>query len=238
MKVLALETATKAGSIAIVDENEGLIGEVRIDVNIAHAERLMSSVQWLIESSKIPINSIDAFAVSIGPGSFTGLRIGLSTAKGFSYSANRPIVPVSTLDAFARTLYFCPHFICPMLDARKNEIYTGLYKWEGGLLKKIISETAIRPDDFIKEIKQPTVFLGDGAKTYKKIISDTLQDKAFFAPASGMSPCASSVAEIAIEKLKDGVFTDPADLKPFYIRKPACLPASPNQGEQAGLRQK
>jgi tRNA threonylcarbamoyladenosine biosynthesis protein TsaB len=219
MKVLALETATTAGSIAIVDDNEGLISEVKINIKVAHAERLMNSVDWLFKSSKISINEIDAFAISIGPGSFTGLRIGLSTAKGLSYATNKPIVPVPTFDAFARTLPFCSHFICPMLDARKNEIYTGLYKWEDNILKKVIPETAVRPSDFLKEIKELTVFMGDGVKIYKKLITDTLKSNAIFAPASKMSPSASIVAEIVIEKLKEGIFTDPVSLTPFYIRK-------------------
>lgn len=228
MKVLALETATVAGSIAIVDDKEGLISEVKINVKAPHAERLMSSVDWLLKTSRISIKDIDAFAISIGPGSFTGLRIGLSTAKGFSYATNKPIVPVPTLDAFARALPFCLHFICPMLDARKNEVYTGLYKWQGNTCEKIISETAISPRDFLKDVKEfyvlkeineTTVFMGDGTKIYKKLITDTLKTNAIFAPASKMSPSASSVAEIAIEKLEQGITTDSVSLIPFYIRK-------------------
>jgi len=227
MKVLALETATMAGSIAIVDDDR-LIGEVKVNVKVAHAERLMASIDWLLKASGVSIKEIDAFGISIGPGSFTGLRIGLSTIKGFSYSINKPIVPVSTLDAFARTIPFCTYFICPMLDARKNEVYTGLYKWGKELCEKVISETAIKPANFLRDvkkfynlkgIKEPTVFMGDGAKIYKKIISDTLQTNAIFAPASKMSPSASSVAEIAIEKLKEGLFPDSVSLTPFYIRK-------------------
>lgn len=221
MKVLALETSTIAGSIAIADAGE-LIGELRINVKVAHAERLMNSVDWLLNASRLSAKDIDAFAVSIGPGSFTGLRIGLSTAKGFSYATNKPLVSVPTLDAFARTLPFCSCLICPMLDARKNEVYTGLYKWEGGMCKKIISETAVNPADFLKDmkkIKETTVFIGDGTKIYKKLITDILKNKAIFAPASKMSPSASSVAEIALEKLKQGLTADPVSLTPFYIRK-------------------
>ncbi len=218
MKVLALETATMAGSIAIIDDNN-LIGEVKINVKIAHSERLMSSVDWLLKSSRISIKDIDAFAVSIGPGSFTGLRIGLSTVKGLSYTTNKPIMPVPTLDAFARRLPFCQHLICPMLDARKNEVYAGLYKWADKRCKKIISETAIKPADFLKEINEPTVFIGDGAAAYKELIIERLQDKAVFAPLSKMSPSASSVAEIAVERLKEGITADPVTLTPFYIRK-------------------
>jgi tRNA threonylcarbamoyladenosine biosynthesis protein TsaB len=218
MKVLAFETATLAGSVAIVEDEE-LIGEVKVSINVAHAERLMSSVDWLLKASHLSIEEIDAFAVSIGPGSFTGLRIGLSTAKGFSYAAGKPIVPVPTLDAFARTLSFCQHCICPMLDARKNEVYTGLYKWEGDICRQIVSATSVNPAIFLKEMNGTVIFMGEGAKIYNELITASLKDKAVFAPASKMSPSASSVAEIAIEKVKQGIFTDPVSLTPFYIRK-------------------
>jgi len=218
MKVLAVETSTMAGSIAIVNDKD-LIGEVKVNIEVAHAERLMNSIDWLLKTSRISIKDIDAFAISIGPGSFTGLRIGLSTVKGFSYSTNKPVIPVPTLDAFARVMTFCPYLISPMLDARKNEVYTGLYKWEGNACRKIISESAIKPEEFLKKIKEKTIFMGEGAQIYKKLIIDTLGENALFASQSKMSPSASSVAEIAIEKLKEGITIDPVTLTPFYIRK-------------------
>jgi tRNA threonylcarbamoyladenosine biosynthesis protein TsaB len=219
MKILALETATITGSIAILDTYDGLIGESRVNIQIAHAERLMSSVDWLLRASQLSIHDMDAFAVSIGPGSFTGLRIGLSTVKGFCFATNKPIVPVPTLDALAQTLPFCSHLICPMLDARKNEVYTGLYRWGKGILEKVIPETAASPEDFTKNIQEMTVFLGEGAQRYETVIQDALHSRAVFAPDSRMSPSASTVAEIALEKLNRGIHTDPVNLTPFYIRK-------------------
>ncbi len=219
MKILSLETATIAGSIAILDDCTGLIGEVRTDVKIVHAERLMPSIEWLLKTSKINIEEIDAFAVSIGPGSFTGLRIGLSTAKGFAYATGKPVVPVPTLDAFARTLPFCSHMICPLLDARKNEVYAALYKWEEGFLQKILPETAMHPEQLMEEINEPVVFMGDGIGKYRDLITNSLKTNAIFAPPSRMSPSATTIAEIAIEKIKQGIVTDPVSLIPFYIRK-------------------
>lgn len=218
MKVLALETATKAGSIAIADE-EAFIGEVKLDVSKAHAERVMDYIVWLLKSSNISINEIDAFAVSIGPGSFTGLRIGLSTIKGLAFSKKRPIVPVSTLDAMARRLPFSAYDICPMLDARKDEVYTALYKWENNACVKTMPETAVEPGEFLQTLKGPTIFMGDGAIKYKNLIAEILKADALFPPSSLMSPSASSVAEIALEKLRDGIEADPVSLTPFYIRK-------------------
>ena len=219
MKILAIETATVAGSVAVVDDNKGLIGEIKVDVKIAHSERLMSSVEWLLRASGISIEEIDALAVSIGPGSFTGLRIGLSTAKGLSYATNKPIVPVPTIDAFAASLPFCSHLICPMLDARKNEVYAGLYKWEVRLLRKILPATAINPGELLEQIRGPVVLMGDATVTYKQLITDILKTNAIFAPPSKMSPSASTVAEMAIEKINQGIITDPISLTPFYIRK-------------------
>ena len=192
MKVLAIETATLAGSAAVVDDELGLTGEVRVDVRIAHAERLMPSIQWLMDSSRTSIKDIDAFAVSIGPGSFTGLRIGLSTAKGLSYAAKKPLVPVRTLDAFARTLPYCSHLICPMFDARRNQVYAAFYKWEDGRCVKIMPEIAIGPEELLKMIKEPVVILGDGAKTYRELIMATLKHNALFAPLTNMSPSPTS----------------------------------------------
>jgi tRNA threonylcarbamoyladenosine biosynthesis protein TsaB len=218
MKVLALETATKAGSIAVADE-AALIGEVRLDVSIAHAERVMNSIIWLLKSCSLSIDEIDAFAVSIGPGSFTGLRIGLSTIKGLAFSTKKPVVPIQTLDAFAGRLPYSSYNICPMLDARKNEVYTAFYRWEDNVCKKLISEPAAAPAEFIKKINGPAIFMGDGALTYKDLIIDGLGSGAIFPPPSFMSPAASNVVEAAIEKLKAGIEFDPVSLAPFYLRK-------------------
>ncbi|NIS74352.1 MAG: tRNA (adenosine(37)-N6)-threonylcarbamoyltransferase complex dimerization subunit type 1 TsaB [Deltaproteobacteria bacterium] len=219
MKVLALETATSTGSIAILDDRDGLVAETRVNITIAHSERLMSTVQWLLQASQVTMDDLDAFAVSIGPGSFTGLRIGLSTVKGFCYATGRPLVPVPTLDAFSRVLSFCGHQICPMFDAKKNEVYTGLYRWEKGSMKKIMPEVSIQPDDLFRRITEPTVFLGEGARVYEKLIRDRLREHALFAPPSKMSPAASTVAEIAVEKIRSGDYADPVSLTPLYIRK-------------------
>ena len=221
MKILALETATITGSVAVVDDNKGLIGEVRVDVKVAHSERLMPSVEWLLNASGLSIDDIDAFGVSIGPGSFTGLRIGLSTAKGLAFSTGKPLVPVKTLDAFARTLAYCSYTICPMLDARKNEVYAGLYRWEDDICKKIMPETAISPEDLLNDIKGsgPILFTGDGTVKYHDLIENILEKNAIFAPSYSMSPSASSVAEIAFETLEQDDIPDPAGIIPFYIRK-------------------
>ena len=219
MRILAIETATVAGSVAILDDEAGLIGEIRTDIRIVHAERLMPSIEWLLRSSRTSIEDIGAFAISIGPGSFTGLRIGLATAKGFAYATGKPLIPVPTLDAFARTLPFSSYTVCPMLDARKNEVYTALYKWEGPVINKVMLETAISPEALLNELKGPILFTGEGTVKYRGMITDKLKEDALFAPASKMTTAASTVAELALEEIRAGRETDPVALVPFYIRK-------------------
>lgn len=219
MKILAIETSTIAGSVALLDDETGLIGEVRSEIKVAHAERLMPSIEWLFRTSNVSVHEIDAFAISIGPGSFTGLRIGLSAVKGFAFATGKPVVAVPTLDAFARTIPFCSYLICPIFDARKSEVYAGLYRWEGDVCRKVMAETATSPVELLKCINEKTVFTGEGVKRYKDLISEKMRDNAIFAPASRMSPSASSVAELAAEKLREGMTADPSTLTPFYIRR-------------------
>lgn len=207
-----------AGSIAI-NTDDRLIAGIMLDINVAHSERLMSCIEWLLKASRLSTDDIDAIAISIGPGSFTGLRIGLSTAKGLSYATRKPLIAVPTLDAFARRIPFTQYNICPMLDARKDEVYTGLYRWNGDNLEKIIHETAIRADEFLRLISGRTIFMGDGARLYKRLIANTLKDDAFFAPPNMMNPSASTIAEIAIEKFRRGETADLLTITPLYIRR-------------------
>lgn len=220
MKVLALETATMTGSIAVVDDKRGLIAELSMNIKITHSERLMPTLDWVLRFSETTLDELDAFAVSIGPGSFTGLRIGLSTAKGLCYATGKPVVPVRTLDAFARSLPFCRHLICPMFDARRKQVYTALYKWEGYEMIKIVQESALQPDVFSQKIKEDTVFFGDGAIIYREMIQKATEGRiqTFFPPYSIMIPSASQVGEVALHLIKEGFFVDPIKVTPFYIR--------------------
>ncbi len=120
MKILAIETSTMLGGIAIMGEAEGLIMEVRLNVRSTHSERLMSEIDHALKQAGMKITDMDVFGISIGPGSFTGLRVGLSTVKGFSYATGKPVVSIPTLEAFAWNFPFSPYPVCPMLDARSG----------------------------------------------------------------------------------------------------------------------
>ncbi len=219
VRILAVESATMLGGIAVFDGETGLIAEVRLNIRATHSEKLMPSIKYLLDTSGLDVKDMDAFAVSIGPGSFTGLRIGLNTVKGLAYVTGKPIVPVPTLDALAWNMPFCHYLICPILDARKKEVYTAIYRFKGKELEKLMPERAIRPEDLIREIHEPAVFLGDGLNIYWRSIKEGLGQKAILAPMSRLLPSASNVAELGMRLLIDGKIAEPIGLVPFYIRR-------------------
>jgi tRNA threonylcarbamoyladenosine biosynthesis protein TsaB len=219
MKILALETSTMMGSVAIMDQ-EGLIAEYRLNIKSTHSERLMRTIDEVLKDSGLELKDLDGYAVSIGPGSFTGLRIGISTVKGLAFVTRKPVAAIPTLDALACNIPFSQYQICPMLDARKKEVYTALYSIsDDGNLSKRMDDCVIRPEIILKEIKEPTVFLGEGARIYKEMISEGLGQRAHFAPMSKQLPSAVNVAELGLMAFERGAFEEPANLVPKYIRK-------------------
>src|SRR5512142_2291842 len=127
MKVLGIDTSTMMGAVGIVDGEE-LIAELRTNVSVTHSERLMLHVDGLLKSARLTLSDIDGFAVTVGPGSFTGLRIGLAAVKGLAYGTRKPVAGVSTLDVLADNLPYCKYQVCPVLDARKKMVYAAIYK--------------------------------------------------------------------------------------------------------------
>lgn len=222
MKILAIETSTMLGGIAITDEL-CLIAEVRLNVKSTHSERLMTEIDHVLKQAGLSVSDIDVFAVAIGPGSFTGLRIGLSTVKGFSYATGKPIVSVPTLEALAWNFPYCGYPVCTMLDARKKEVYTALFKWENEGFIRLIDEVSIKVNDLLENIKlfssEKVVFTGDGALLYRDKIIEVMGEKAIFASPEKMVPSPSNVASIGIKKALKGEFSEPISLVPFYIRK-------------------
>lgn len=211
------------GGIAVADDNSGLIAEVRLNVRSTHSERLMSTIDYVFKQSGLTVSDIDVFAISIGPGSFTGLRIGLSTIKGFSYSTGKPIVSVPTLEAFAWNFPFSRFNICPMLDARKSEVYTAVFHWEGEIFKRLIEECSTDVERLLEDTRlgktEKILFTGDGAILYRNKITAILGDRAVFASIDKMVPSPANVAMIGLQKATKGEYIEPVTLAPFYIRK-------------------
>lgn len=154
MKVLAIDTSTLLGGVAVVDDLEGMVIEVRLNVKSTHSERLMTTIDYALTQSGYTISDMDFFAAAIGPGSFTGLRIGLSTIKGFLYATGKPVVSVPTLETLARNFPFCRYPVCTMLDARKQEVYAALFEWKGEGFVRLIDEMSIGVDRLLGKINE------------------------------------------------------------------------------------
>ncbi|MEK7742721.1 MAG: tRNA (adenosine(37)-N6)-threonylcarbamoyltransferase complex dimerization subunit type 1 TsaB, partial [Nitrospirota bacterium] len=222
--ILAIDTSTMLGGIAIMDESL-LIAESRLNVKSTHSERLMTEIEHCLKQSGIKISDIDVFAVATGPGSFTGLRIGLSTVKGFSYATGKQIVSVPTLEALAWNFPYSRYPVCTMLDARKKEVYAALFKWEEGEnFTRLINETSAKPEEFARNALSVTrderfIFAGEGAVLYRDKIIEAMGEKAIFASPEKTVPSPANVAVLGLKKAKAGEFSEPISLIPMYIRK-------------------
>ncbi|OGW36380.1 MAG: tRNA (adenosine(37)-N6)-threonylcarbamoyltransferase complex dimerization subunit type 1 TsaB [Nitrospirae bacterium RBG_13_39_12] len=223
MKILSIETSTMLGGIAIIDDKSGLIAEARLNVKSTHSERLMTEIAHILKQSGLEVSDIDVFAVAIGPGSFTGLRIGLSAVKGFSYVSGKPIVAVPTLEALAWHFPYCRYPVCTMLDARKKEVYSALFKWENDGFIRLIEEVSINVSMLLEDRKflsdEKVVFTGEGVLLYRDKIKEVLNEKAIFATADKLVPSPANVARIGMIKAEKGEFSEPVSLVPLYIRK-------------------
>ncbi len=219
MRILAIETATLMGGVALTSE-EGVLAEYRLNVRTTHSEQLMSAVDRVLKSSHTPLQQIDAFAISIGPGSFTGLRIGLSTVKAFALVTGRPILPVSTLEALANTLPFTTHPICPLLDAQRGEVYAALFTFLGtNKIRRLGEDQVIAPLDLARQITQPTILLGNGLNRYGGQLQQSLGEKAILAARHLWSPSALQVAELARQQWHEGHLPPPSSIVPHYLRR-------------------
>ncbi len=217
MLVMGIETSTMQGGVALLSE-QGLLSEYLLNVKATHTERLLPSIDRVLRDAGITLGQVEGLAVAVGPGSFTGLRIGLSTAKGLAVAADKALVGVSTLEAMAWTLPFCAHLVCPILDARKGEIYCALFRHEGERLIPVMDEAALSPDTLIGRIQEPTVFTGDGLAVYADLFKGRLKELALFPPFSQRGGRAAAVAELGRRRLLQGQRDEISDLAPRYLR--------------------
>lgn len=217
MLVMGIETSTMQGGVALLS-GQGLLSEYLLNVKATHTERLLPSIDRVLRDAGIALSQVEGLAVAAGPGSFTGLRIGLSTAKGLAVAVDKPLVGISTLEAMAWTLPFCIHPICPILDARKGEIYCALFRHQGDRLIRLMDEAAISPELLIARIEQNTVFLGDGLSVYGDLLKSRLGELALFPPFSQRGGRAAAVAELGRRRLLLGQRDDVSRLTPRYLR--------------------
>jgi tRNA threonylcarbamoyladenosine biosynthesis protein TsaB len=221
VRLLAVETSTLTGAVALL-EGDAVVGESRLNVAVTHGERLLAAVDGLLGAARWRLADVEALAVAVGPGSFTGLRIGVSTVKGLAFATGRPVVGVPTLDALAWLLPFAAHPVCPVLDAKKGEVYAALYRTGGGGLEPLMPARAVAPETLVAELRDavptPVVFLGDGVGALAPWLARTLGPRALLAPAGLRLPSAVTVGELGLRALARGEAVDPAALVPLYLR--------------------
>ncbi len=220
MKVLAVDSSGMVASVALV-EDDNLVAEYTINYKKTHSQTLLPMLDEIVKMTELDLNTVDAIAVSKGPGSFTGLRIGTATVKGLALSLNKPVIGVPTVEGIAMNLYGCNALICPLMDARRNQVYTGIYRFENGNLMVIKDQIAIGIEEIIDALNvigRDVIFLGDGVDVYKGVIEEKMKVPFSFAPAHMNKQRGAAVAVRGMEYFKQGIFADADDFEPEYLR--------------------
>lgn len=219
MNTLTIDTSTIVASAAILNE-EKLVGEVIINHQKKHSEKLMVAIDHLLSDAGLSIKEIDVFGVIRGPGSFTGLRIGMATVKGFAQALNKPVVGVSTLESLAMNIPTTQGIICPILDAQRQETYTGIYRFDQGSLVTEMSDSVMDIQNLLEKLKNykdDIYFLGDGVKRFSETLLAALPNGKKVPQYLNMNK-ASSGAQIVLQKALKGEVLHYREIEPVYIR--------------------
>lgn len=222
MKVLAIESSAVAASIAVAEDDK-LLCEYTTNYKKTHSQTLMPMIEEVTNMINLDLSELDIIAVSKGPGSFTGLRIGVATAKGLAHTLEIPIVGVPTLDALAYNIACTDKIICPLMDARRSQVYTGLYSYDDNIFNTVLPSTVVPVEDIFEEIKKlnrEVIFLGDGvAPNIDRIKNNFTDNEYVLAPLNNNIQRASSVAALGILNALKGETESYMNFKPIYLRK-------------------
>ncbi|MCI8455329.1 MAG: tRNA (adenosine(37)-N6)-threonylcarbamoyltransferase complex dimerization subunit type 1 TsaB [Lachnospiraceae bacterium] len=220
MRILGIESSSLVASAAIV-EDESLLAEYTLNFKKTHSQTLLPMIDELVNMLGIDLSTVDAVAVSGGPGSFTGLRIGSATAKGLGLALGKPLVAVPTLDAAAYNLYGAAGLICPIMDARRGQVYTGIYRFEREF-EIIMEQGALAVKelaDRLNELGERVIFLGDGVPVHERLLTEILKVPCAFAPAHVNRQRAASVAVLGSIYYAAGKIVTAGEHRPEYLRK-------------------
>jgi tRNA threonylcarbamoyladenosine biosynthesis protein TsaB len=221
MRILGIESSSLVASVAVV-EDEILTAEYTVNFKRTHSQTLLPMLDEIVKMVELDLETVDAIAVSGGPGSFTGLRIGSATAKGLGLALKKPLVSVPTVDAMAYNLYGSACRVCPVMDARRNQVYTGIYDNRDGF--SVIKEQCVMDigelAEELNEGGQKVIFLGDGVPVYKKQIEEKITVPFLFAPAHLNRQRAAAVAVLGGRYYEEGKTLTAAEHSPVYLRKP------------------
>ena len=221
MKILAVDTSATAASVAVAEENK-LIGEFSINTALTHSQTLMPMVDELLKNTGVSVNDIDAVAVNAGPGSFTGVRIGVAAVKGIAFPKNLPCVSVSTLESMAYNMLGNDCIVCSVMDARCSQVYNALFRVKGCTVTRMTDDRALSLTDLkneLQNINEKVVLVGDGAVLCSKFLGEELEN-IMLAPFNNRIQTASSVAYAAFEKINNGETVKADELMPVYLRLP------------------
>ena len=221
MKILAIDSSGLVATVALLD-GENMIAEYTVNYRKTHSQTLLPMVDEIVSMTETDLSEIDGIAVAAGPGSFTGLRIGSATAKGLGLALNKPLIPVPTLEGLACNYYGYQGLICPMMDARRQQVYTGIYRFDRGEMKVVKEQTACPVLEIIEEVNglgEPVVYLGDGVPVYRDKIEEGTGVPYMIAPAHMNRQRAGAVGRRAMDYLSRGMTESAADHAPIYIRK-------------------
>ncbi len=214
-----MDTSNRVNSVAIIDEDK-VIAEYLLDVSENNSQKLLYLVNQILRDSELMIKKIDGLAVTVGPGSFTTLRVGIATAKGLAIGARKPLCGIPTLDVLAANIC-ATALICPILDAKARWIYGAVYQYNQSdfQLKKVTADFLLPLEELFKKITAPTVFLGSAALIHQGLIEKELGKNAFFAPQKFSLIRAANVATLALRKLRAGEVPELSDVKPIYLER-------------------
>lgn len=220
MKVLAIESSAVTASVAVMTQ-ETLVAEYTINYKKTHSQTLLPMIDEICRMTETDISDIDIVAVSDGPGSFTGLRIGAATGKGIALAKDKPMVAVPTLEAMSYNLIGDKRLICPIMDARRRHLYCGLYRFDKDKLIRVHEQCLISYEelvDILNNMNEEVVFVGDGIDVAGEYIKDNLNCSYSFSPAHIKTQRASSVALAAMQMAKEGKIINSDLMKPDYLR--------------------
>ena len=219
MRILALDSSGLVATVAIVEDDQ-TIAEYTVNYKKTHSQTLLPMLDEIVKMTEFDLGTIDAIAVAGGPGSFTGLRIGSATAKGLGLALDKPLIHVPTVDGMAYNLFGCTGLICPMMDARRNQVYTGIYRFEQEF--EIVEEQmAIAVQELIEKLNaygEKVTFLGDGVPVYAKQLEEGLTVPYSFAPAHVNRQSAAAVGALGMKYASEGKMETATEHQPDYLR--------------------
>ena len=221
MKILGIDSSGLVASAAIADE-KNIIAEFTVNNKQTHSQTLLPMIEKVVDMSGTELEQIDAIAIAAGPGSFTGLRIGSATAKGIGLALKKPVVSVPTLEGLAYRVSVFDGIICPIMDARRNQVYTGIYKMDKGNLVCLSEQKAVDIHEIMEELEkydEKVIFLGDGVEVQRETIEKEFKKEYCFAPIHLSKQSAAAVAVLGDIYFNQGKAEDAAEHKPIYLRK-------------------